>query len=162
MSLPLKEKELVAIGVSVAAGCKPCTDFHVKAGRVSGADDEEIHLAIEDAICVRENALEVMQAHALQHLGGESEGVECGCVGTKRIKELVSVGAAYAVNCTTNLEQHLAAAKDLGVSEVELLEIIRLSKFIKEKAASHVDKLVCEGNAKTNVTMEPETASVCC
>ena len=42
MAITPKEKELAAVGMSIATGCKPCTDFHVKAARKSGASDAEI------------------------------------------------------------------------------------------------------------------------
>ena len=37
MTMTPKEKELVAIGISVAAGCKPCTDHHVAVARKARA-----------------------------------------------------------------------------------------------------------------------------
>ena len=37
MTMTSKEKELVAIGISVAAGCKPCTDHHVAVARKARA-----------------------------------------------------------------------------------------------------------------------------
>ncbi len=36
MVIRLKERELAAVGISVAAGCKPCTDHHVKQAREAG------------------------------------------------------------------------------------------------------------------------------
>jgi AhpD family alkylhydroperoxidase len=32
MALAQKEKELVAIGASIGAGCRPCIDHHIDAG----------------------------------------------------------------------------------------------------------------------------------
>lgn len=52
MNLNLKEKELVAVGVSVATGCKPCLNYHFRKVQEAGASDEEIKQAISDAICV--------------------------------------------------------------------------------------------------------------
>ena len=73
MTLRLKERELAAVGASIAAGCKPCTDYHVKAARAAKLDDHEIRQAINEAVGVRQDALEVMKAYGLQHLG---EGVD--------------------------------------------------------------------------------------
>ena len=42
MSISLKEKELAAVGISIGAGCRPCTDYHLDAVRKSGASDAEI------------------------------------------------------------------------------------------------------------------------
>lgn len=143
MTLRLKERELVAVGASVAAGCKPCTDYHFKAARKAKLTDREIRQAIDDAMCVRQNALEVMKAYGLHHLGETEQADDCGCnEPTTRIKELVSIAAAFAVNCTANLERHLAAANTLDVSSEEIQDVIKLAGFIKGKAASHVEKMV--------------------
>jgi len=142
MTLLLKERELVAVGASVAAGCKPCTDYHLKAARAARFSDDEIRQAIIVAMSVRQNALEVMRAYGPQHLGEVvSASGDKGWEST-RIRELVAVAAAFAVNCTTNLEQHLAAAKALGISDDEIDEVTKLARFIKGKAASHVENLV--------------------
>ncbi len=69
-----------------------------------------------------------------------------------RVRELVSVGAAFGVNCTSNLKEHLVAAETVGISQEEVAEIAKLAAFIKERAASHVGRLVRtpekEGQAK--------------
>jgi AhpD family alkylhydroperoxidase len=148
MAIRLKERELAAVGISVAAGCKPCTDHHVKQARTAGASDEEIKEAVDDAVSVRKSATEIMEAHALAHVGesGPESGPDAGPVGeTSRVKELVSVGAAFAVNCVSNLEKHLAAAGTVGVSREDIAEIVKLAAFIKERAASHADRPVAMG-----------------
>ncbi len=48
-----KEKELVAVGASVAAGCIPCTRYHIEEVRATGATTDEITHAIEAALCVK-------------------------------------------------------------------------------------------------------------
>ncbi len=64
MAISAKEKELSAVGVSVATGCKPCTDYHVKAVRKAGAADDEIEQAVADALAVRRVATAIMERHA--------------------------------------------------------------------------------------------------
>ena len=48
-----KEKELIAVGASIAAGCRPCTEHHVNAAREAGADTADLGLtaglALNDA-----------------------------------------------------------------------------------------------------------------
>ena len=56
MSLTSIERELAAVGISVASGCKLCTNYHVKAVREAGASEEEIKQAISDALSVRVTA----------------------------------------------------------------------------------------------------------
>lgn len=143
MAITPKEKELVAVGVSVAASCKPCTDHHVTVARKARATDAEIREAMNVAFAVRRRAADIMEAYAFAHLGEERELVSLGFLGEpSRIKALVSVGAAFGVNCVSSLEHHIAAAEISGVSEDDIEEIVKLAAFIKERAASHVEHLV--------------------
>ena len=143
MAITPKEKELAAVGISVAAGCKPCTDHHVEVARKARASDEEIRQAVVDALDVRTGATKNMARHALAHLGEQRWDVGPDAAGDKsRLEALVRLGAAFAVNCVSNLATHVAAAERVGISREEIAEIVNLGAFIKEKAASHVERLV--------------------
>ncbi len=142
MVVRLKERELAAIAISVAAGCKPCTDHHVKAAHKARASDEDIGRAVAAALRVRRRATGIMEAHALAHLGiGGNIGESSHPAAENRTEALARIGAAYAVNCVSSLKAHMAAAGALGVSKKEMAEIASLAAFIKEKAASHVEHL---------------------
>lgn len=164
MSINYKEKELVAVGASVAAGCKPCTNYHFKKVRKAGTSDEEIKQAISDAICVRNSAKEIMEAHGLKHLGIEKNINDCGCnEETTRIKELVSVSAAFAVNCTSNLEKHINAALNVGITDEEIKLVLDFTLLIKDKAALHVDRIVERiGNNLSSVKQTEDTGGCGC
>ncbi len=143
MAITVKERELAAVGISVASGCKPCTNYHVKAVREAGASDEEIKRAVTDSLSVRKSATDFMKAHAFARLGQEESHSDAdGPDSTNRVRELVLVGAAFGVNCTSNLKEHLATAETVGISQEEVAEIVKLAAFIKERAASHVERLV--------------------
>ena len=143
MAITAKEKELAAVGISVASGCKPCTNYHVKAAYEAGASNQEMKQAVADALSVRKSATDFMEAHALARLGQEGSHRHAdGPDPLNRVRELVSVGAAFVVNCTSNLKEHLAAAETVGISQEEVAEIVKLAAFIKERAASHVERLV--------------------
>ncbi len=146
MTITPKEKELAAVGISVAAGCRPCTDHHVKVARKARATDEEIKRAIAGALVVRRSSGVIIENYALSQIGqiGEAADFE-GSVHTgttDRVGALMSVGAAFAVNCVVSLEKHLASAEVVGVSMADIEEIVKLAAFIKRKAASHVERLV--------------------
>ncbi len=146
MSLTTKEKELVSVGASLATGCKLCANFHYKEVRKAGASDDEIRQAMMDAISVRDQAKKIMERHGLKLLGlkfrrtadddDDSEGV----AETNRMTELVSVAAAFAVNCTSSLDKHLVTARSVGVTDDEIQEVVDLARFIKGKA----DSLCCK------------------
>lgn len=143
MSITPKEKELAAVGISVAAGCKPCTDHHVGVARKARASDQEVEEAVVAALAVRKSATDIMAGYALGQLGKPGPQGDGGrSAETSRQRELVAVGAAFAVNCVASLEAHLAAAEAAGITREEITEIVKLAAFIKERAASHVERLV--------------------
>ena len=152
MALTLTEKELVAVGTSVAAGCRPCTNYHLREVRKTGASDAEIRQAVAQAAQVRRDATEIMEGHGLgqRWASGEVAG-RSPAEQTSRIEELVSVGAAFAVNCTAGLGRHMETGQRLGITEEEIQEVVGLAAFIKGVAASHVEKLagVTEGGEAT-------------
>lgn len=150
MTLTEKERELISIGASIAAGCQLCIDVHVKDARRVGAAEDEIARAASDALAARDAANRVMERHTLAVLGRKLLGLRTDTVGedrgdsaaeaSTRIGELVAIAAAHAVNCEQILEEHAAAARELGVTEQEIKVALRLSKFIKGKA----DSLCCK------------------
>ena len=75
MSLSNTERELTALGVSVAAGCKPCTVHHLRAAREVGVTDEEMKDAVAVALSVRNHATELMGR--FESLRGADSGQEC-------------------------------------------------------------------------------------
>ena len=161
MTISPMEKELAAVGMSVATGCKPCTDFHVKAAQKSGASDAEIKQAMTDAFAVRRGATEIMESFGFAHFPGSNPAFDPERVGkTDRVKELVCIGAAFGVNCVSTLKAHLEAAESVGISHDEITTIAKLSAFIKGKAASHVEHLV-ESLDKPEAAYE-KAVSACC
>ncbi len=138
MTLRLKEKELVATAISVATGCRPCTDYHLKAVREAKASEPEIATAIDTGLAIRERAAALMRNYA----GGANDGTEPVAVASDRTATLVAVGSAFAVNCTASLAAYLAQAETAGISSDDVRAVTELSTFIKGKAASHVDALV--------------------
>ena len=111
--------------------------------REAGASDEEIKQVISDATAVRNSAKEIMEDHGLKHLGISKKIDERSCAEkTTRIKELVSIAAAFALNCTTNLERHVAAARTVGVAEDEISSVLDAATFIKGEATHYVGQIV--------------------
>jgi len=151
MSLGKREKELVAVGISVAAGCKPCTDYHLKAVRETGATYDEIRDAIQLGAAVRKRAADVMEDYALKRNTTDDAQV----MPPDRLDLLISIGAASAVNSTDELERYLTAARKANVAEIDVKSVGKLAQFIRGKAISHVETLVDPGPPEDQ---EPEPA----
>ncbi len=156
--LSRKEKELVAVGASLAGGCIPCTRYHVKEVRDAGATTEEITRAVGAALCVKGSARTIMEEVAYDALGSPKEQQPSCCAGpTDRLRELVSIAAAVAVNCVTSFHKHLAAGRSLGVRDNEIQLAVGLAKMIRSKAMEKVDE------AAKEIASSPSTsAQACC
>jgi AhpD family alkylhydroperoxidase len=161
MAITSKEKELAAVGISIATGCMPCTDFHVTKVREFGASDTEIKQAMTDALSVRRGAADIMEAYGLARLEGRKPADDPKHASTTdRMKELVCIGAAFGVNCVSCLKTHLEAAENVGISHEDITTILKLSAFIKGKAASHVEHLA-ESLEKPEVVYGHEVSACC-
>ncbi len=148
MPVSAKEKELAAVGLSVAAGCRPCTDHHVTVARKARATDDEIRAAVADAIAVRNQATGIMHAHALSHFGmAAAPNVVDALERAERIRAYVRLGAAFAVNCTSSLEHALAAAGRSGITVDDITQVCELAGFIRGRAKAHVEDLAKTGAA---------------
>jgi AhpD family alkylhydroperoxidase len=64
-SLDRKTKELIAVGISVAARCDDCIGFHVKAAVEQGASAEEVTEALAMAIYMGAGPSVMYATHAL-------------------------------------------------------------------------------------------------
>ncbi len=143
MVMTPKERELVAVGVSVAVGCWTCTNFHTREAHTVGAAEADIRRAIVRAVEIRRTAANMIEAHAIARLEGLSGTEDAAAAATEsRLGALVSVGAALAAACPVNLKVALAAADTVGVTEDEVTEIATLATFIRSKAASNVRRMV--------------------
>ncbi len=153
--LSRKEKELVAVGGSVAAGCIPCTEYHIKEVTAAGATPQEITAAIDAALCVKGSARAVMEQVAYKALGIPKEA-QPPCCGrpTDRLKELVSIAAAVAVNCSTSLRKHVDIARSLRVRDDEIQLVVGLARMIRGKASEKVDVALKELSRASPVQAE--------
>ena len=77
MKIDTRTKALIAVEASVTANCQPCLQYHVSKARESGADDEEVAIAIAVAKAVRKGASAKMDDFAAG-LTGEATTAECG------------------------------------------------------------------------------------
>lgn len=172
--LSQKEKELVAVGASVAAGCIPCTEYHVKEVRAAGATVEEITQAVDAALCVKGSTRDIMEQVAYTALGVPKEEQPSCCAGpTDRMRELVSIAAAVAVNCPANLRKHVEAGRSVGVRDEEIQLVVGLAKMIRGKAVEKIDaarvlsapvqaEACCGPTVSVKNVPQPEAASGCC
>jgi AhpD family alkylhydroperoxidase len=128
-----KEQELIALGASIASGCLPCTKFHLRAAASVGAAAADIAQAVQDATQVRRTATDIMaQAGGLAPADGGEARPDAGQ--RTLIRELVSAGAAYAINCAPGVEAHLEAARARGATDAQLLAALTIACAVRDVA----------------------------
>jgi AhpD family alkylhydroperoxidase len=156
-SLSTQEKELVAVGASVGAGCRPCVSHHLKAGANAGLDDGHLLAAVASAERVAAEAAVLMGDHVRGKLGADVTPALLS-----RVEEtLASLGAALGANDKTNIERRLKDALGLGVSRDQLREAIETARVVQENAARiHVRE--AERLLDAVETAEPEPADEGC
>jgi AhpD family alkylhydroperoxidase len=143
-SLTKKEKELVAVGASIASGCHVCTTYHFKAARSVGASEQEIRQAVNDALCVRNNATKIMAGLAEKQFGNAAH-TDTLCASDKPlIGHLVSTGAAFALNCIANLETHVTAAQIQGATCDQIQTTLAIARMVKNMAGKQIDAVVAK------------------
>jgi AhpD family alkylhydroperoxidase len=166
-----QEKELIAVGASIAAGCRPCTSHHVAAAQGAGASEGEIRAAVDAALGVRDSARKGMAAFA-DGLLGAAGGCGCADCGSARslLDELVSFAAACAVNSVVDLESHLAHARTAGATAAQIKMALSISRMVSRVAAEKIE-LALDGSEDDDggtsacsllADVEAGEAPVCC
>jgi AhpD family alkylhydroperoxidase len=153
--LSRKETELLAVGASIAAGCRPCTAYHVKKAHEAGAAGCEIRQAVDAALYVRETATEIMAGLADELLDRGSSTTASNGYQDTQIGQLVSVGAALAVNCVASFGSHVEAALQLGASRKRIEGAIEVARVIKREAAKRMNA-EAESPIRTAVVSKPK------
>jgi AhpD family alkylhydroperoxidase len=135
-SLTDREKELVAIGASVGAGCQPCTGYHVRAGVKAGLTKDEVSGAIDGAQVVRREGGIAVSNLGRRILGVEHEQAEQVGEPEERGQALVYIGAAVGCNAGSLLTGYIGSAVErFGLSGEELRSALETAEGPKEGAA---------------------------
>ena len=75
---------------------------------------------------------------------------------TLRDRELVALGAALAANCIPCVEFHIPKAREAGITDTELSEVLALADKVRQVPAKKVlevaDRLVKGGDAEPRST----------
>ena len=133
------EKEMIAVGASVAAGCQPCTVHHIEAARAAGTCDKGMTLAVTFAAGVRRAAAEEMAAWAIEQLGGTAELADDWLTQNKLIRALVSAAAAFAVNSVPEFRRYAEAAHHHGATDRQIQLAVTIARKIKGVASEKIE-----------------------
>ncbi len=128
-----QEKELVALGASVGAGCHPCVDYHLEAAKNAELADDRVRTAITTAQFVAAQAAQELARHLLRQLDAEDlTPAAPAALDT----ELSALGAAIGANDRTNIERHMTAAAALGASPSQIQQAVEVAHTVQTNAAA--------------------------
>ena len=133
---------MVNISTSIAAGCQPCTKYHINKCKKTLISVDEINDVIKKTQHIYNNAIVIMTTKALADVNNENYCINKSTIdNTDRINTFIGIAVSYTVNNTTLLRDFLSLADHLEISNNEISEIIEITKFIYAKAKAHVDLL---------------------
>ena len=137
MRLEQRDKELAAIGASIGANCRPCIEYHLRAGREAGLSDRALADAVATARAVRDQAIRRLAARIDELLGSGSTGQVSGSAldAASRDQELVALGASVGANAHSLLDAHVASATRHGLTPVEVEAAVAMAEHVQRKAA---------------------------
>ena len=149
-----KEKALISVTASIAAGCQPCTEHHVNGARSAGACDRSIALSVETALAVRESASRNMEAWAARCAGPRPEIPEEFQVEKRLVMELAAVAAAVAVNSVPDVLARADSARLAGATPQQILGAVSLATSIRGTAGQKVEVALGLAAAKPGACCE--------
>lgn len=126
-----EQRELVAVGASIGAGCQPCVSYHLKAGTKAGVSAERLLAGVVNSELAAAEAAERLSDHARAQLGREVR--EPKVAGALDVA-LASLGGALGASDLANVERQLIACRQFGVSQSQLREAIELGRAVQENS----------------------------
>jgi AhpD family alkylhydroperoxidase len=127
--LSQQQKEMVALGASVGAGCQPCVNHHLDAAHKAELADDRVRTAITTAQLVAAQAADEMARHVQRKLNVEDLRPTAPAA-------LDTELSAFGANDRTNIQRHLTAAVTLGVSRSRLQQALEVAHTVQTNAAA--------------------------
>jgi len=154
VSLPDRERELVAIGAAIGAGCQPCTQYHVGVALKAGLSWDEVRRAIDGAQAVRSEGGIAVSNVGRRILGVEGEQAERLGEPGEREQALAYIGAAVGCNAAGLLTGYMATASErLGLSLENLRSALETAEFVKQRAADFLRRDIERALGQTEETV---------
>jgi AhpD family alkylhydroperoxidase len=151
--LQRKDKELLAVAASLAAGCIPCTRHHAVAVRDAGASEAEVGWAAAVGIAVKRRSLAIMGALAAELLSlpdSASDRARESAGGESQLAPLVTLAAAVAAHCAPAVEESITRAQELGWTEQDIRRTLGVGRMVRETGARKADEAAGQLLSQTN------------
>jgi AhpD family alkylhydroperoxidase len=134
MTLNELDKEFVAVGAAIGAGCHPCTQYHTGAALKAGLNAEQVLWAVEQAQGVRANGGVAVANVGRRIVGVDQQEAPALEPAACRYGALVALGAATGCNSGVLLGEYAERAIELGLNGGDLRETIDVAETVKAMA----------------------------
>ena len=145
-----KQKDLIGVGASIAAGCQPCTLSFAAAAREAGACGRGIRLAVESGLAGRESATAGMSAFASTELANPE--LDAAFRAERVLLDaLIRVAAAIAGNMASLVTSEVEHARALGASDDQIrvaADIARTARHGSERETENALRGMLEGTGE--------------
>lgn len=157
-----KEREIINLGISIAAGCQPCTRYHINKCKEARIPDQDINMIIWQTkqICLKSIEIMILRAITSININNKKE-IDFHLKNNKRKEILNGLAVSYTINNTDLFDFYMEHADNQDISKKEILYIIETAKFIYSKAKAHID-ILCEQSGFENQSIENEDCSPGC
>jgi len=135
-SLNIKDLEISAVASSLAAGCRPCTLYHIRQAKAAGASSREIDEVLEISY-----DLSVGYRKSIVLAVSSDSAEPSNFVIDENLTDnqlLSAIGAAYAMNNADLLAKLITKVKEKNIPKGAIAEVVGLAAQIKFKAGSHL------------------------
>jgi AhpD family alkylhydroperoxidase len=160
--LTAKEREIVNLSTSIAAGCQPCTKYHVKKCTEAGISDALILDVTKKTKQICNQAIEIMteKIYTTMNIGRNKEILTHLEIDSKT-EILIGLAASYSMNSTVLFEMFIGHAATQEIGEQQLSELIEINRFIHDKAKAHLD-ILCDKRGVDSISNEKRDCATNC
>ena len=58
----------------------------------------------------------------------------------EKLKEMIAIGASVTANCVPCIKYHFAKAREVGVTDAEIISAVQVGKMVRKGAANKWDE----------------------
>ncbi len=132
--LSAREKALIAVGASIASGCRPCLERTIELARQSGACERSIRLAVETALGAHGRLLASL-AECADRLQPGHPGLDDAFLRDRtRLSELIRCASRLPLRDAEGLDMALASAQDAGSTGSMIASVLAIARSIAKTA----------------------------
>ncbi len=134
MTLDALDRESVAVGAAIGAGCHPCTQYHAGAALKAGLSALEVLGAIEEAQAVRAKGGAAVANVGRRILGSEQQEPAGEAPASSRSLILARLGAAAGSNSGALLAEYARQAAEVDIDGGQLRAALDIAEMVKAQA----------------------------